>query len=282
VPPASRAISNGLRSIDGVDAVATIHADPLDTDSSIINGKGPTGLVSCAELSRAPVLGRCAAGASVVVIIPDFFDNGQIRPETTEAAQAATIWPASKVSLADLQRQPVQAIVVATNGSQATIERVRTKLELDYAGLASPSTIGEIAPSTAEQLDEGQRLADVVILASLVIAGCSLTVSVAGSLSDRKRPFSLLRLTGVPLGVLRHVVALEGALPLACGALVSVGAGILAADLSIRVVLNRTLVPMHIEFYLIVVGGLVASLFLLAVTFPLLSRITGPEVARNE
>ena len=49
----------------------------------------------------------------------------------------------------------------------------------------------------------------MVILVSLPIAGCSLAVSVAAGLTDRKRPFSLLRLTGAPLGVLRRVVALE-------------------------------------------------------------------------
>jgi hypothetical protein len=36
-------------------------------------------------------------------------------------------------------------------------------------------------------------MTDAVILASLVIAGCGLGVSVAAGLADRKRPFSLLR-----------------------------------------------------------------------------------------
>jgi hypothetical protein len=45
-----------------------------------------------------------------------------------------------------------------------------------------------------------------VVLASLIIADCSLAVSSTAGLSDRKRPFSLLRLTGVPLSVLRRVV----------------------------------------------------------------------------
>ncbi len=37
---------------------------------------------------------------------------------------------------------------------------------------------------------------------------------VAAGLADRKRPFSLLRLTGARLATLRRVVALEGAVPL--------------------------------------------------------------------
>jgi hypothetical protein len=36
------------------------------------------------------------------------------------------------------------------------------------------------------------------------------------------------------------------------------------------------------QYYLIVLVGLVASLGIIASTLPLLQRITGPEVARNE
>jgi hypothetical protein len=37
------------------------------------------------------------------------------------------------------------------------------------------------------------QLADMMILASLPIAGCTLAASIAASVADRKRPFSLLR-----------------------------------------------------------------------------------------
>ena len=64
------------------------------------------------------------------------------------------------------------------------------------------------------QLAGYQQLANVVILVSFPIAGCSLAVSVVAGLNDRKRPFSMLRLTGVQLGTLRRVVALETVVPL--------------------------------------------------------------------
>ena len=47
-----------------------------------------------------------------------------------------------------------------------------------------------------------QDMTDVIIVASLIIAACSLAVNIAAGLGERKRPFSLLRLTGVPIGVL--------------------------------------------------------------------------------
>jgi len=43
-----------------------------------------------------------------------------------------------------------------------------------------------------------QDMTDVIIVASLIIAACSLAVTIAAGLGERKRPFSLLRLTGVP------------------------------------------------------------------------------------
>jgi hypothetical protein len=35
-------------------------------------------------------------------------------------------------------------------------------------------------------------------------------------------------------------------------------------------------------YYLLTAGGIIVSLGIIAATFPLLARITGPEVARNE
>jgi hypothetical protein len=105
---------------------------------------------------------------------------------------------------------------------------------------------------------------------------------VAAGLSDRKRPFSLLRLTGTPLGVLRRVVALESTVPLLAVAAVSVGAGFLAAQLFLRAQLGYSLRPPGAGYYLAVLAGLAGALGIIASTFPLLTRITGPEVARNE
>jgi predicted lysophospholipase L1 biosynthesis ABC-type transport system permease subunit len=127
-----------------------------------------------------------------------------------------------------------------------------------------------------------RQLANVVILASLAIAGCSLAATIAGGVSERKRPFSLLRLTGVPLGVLRRVVALESAVPLLLVAVVAIAAGLASADLFLRAQMRYNLQPPGVQYYLIVATGLAASLGIIASTLPLLARITGPETARNE
>jgi hypothetical protein len=129
---------------------------------------------------------------------------------------------------------------------------------------------------------EYQQLADVVILTALPIAGCTLAASLAGGLAERRRPFSLLRLTGVPLGMLRRVVTLESAVPLLLVALVSIGAGFGASALFLRPQLGYNLSWPGAAYYLMTAAGVVLSLAIIAATFPLLARITGPDVARND
>jgi hypothetical protein len=91
-----------------------------------------------------------------------------------------------------------------------------------------------------------------------------------------------LRLTGVPLGTLRRVVALESAVPLLLAAVVAIGTGFAAAQLFLRSQLGYTLHPPGLEYYLVVLAGLVMALAVIASTLPLLDRTTGPEAARND
>jgi predicted lysophospholipase L1 biosynthesis ABC-type transport system permease subunit len=133
-----------------------------------------------------------------------------------------------------------------------------------------PSTTGEFEADFAQSLVRWQQLANVAILASRPIAGCSLAVAVAGGLTDRKRPFSMLRLTGVQIGVLRRVVALESVVPLVLVAVLAIGMGFLAAHLFLRSQLHYSLAPPGIGYYLAVVAGLGASLAIVASTLPLL------------
>jgi hypothetical protein len=267
-------VLTGLSSIPGVRGVTVIHTDPQAVTAPRQNENDMPGLVSCGQLARTPAAGRCAAGAAVAAITLD------LTGAETSSSQATTRWPAAAISPQSLPRTPVLMVVVSTGGASAAIERARTALEADFLYLGPPAVLtGSGSQSAYAAL---QRMTDVVILASLVIAGCSLAVSVAAGLTDRKRPFSLLRLAGAPLGMLRRVVALESAVPLVAIATLSAGAGFLASALFLRSELGESLRPPGGGYYLIVGIGLLASLAVIACTFPLLERITGPETARNE
>ncbi|WP_261575336.1 FtsX-like permease family protein [Frankia gtarii] len=260
-----------LTSISGVAGVTVVH-DGSEHDAD----RGPF-LVACDELRATPALGRCPAGADTVAMDPAF--GGGV---VDTSSMSGTTWPAADVSATRLRTLPIDTVAVETNGSTVAIERARTILVRDLPRGLPPQTISEIKAYVSRDLDNYRRLAAVVILSSLPIAGCSLAVSVAGGLAERRRPFSLLRLTGAPLGLLRHVIIVETAVPLLVTAAVSVGAGLLCAHLFLRGQLYETLQPPGVGYYLLVVGGLAASLAVIASTLPLLRRITGPESVRNE
>jgi hypothetical protein len=78
------------------------------------------------------------------------------------------------------------------------------------------------------------------------------------------------------------VILAESVTPLVIAAVVALGSGLLAAHLFLTAQMRLSLSPPGISFYVIVVAGLAASLAVIASTMPLLRRITGPEVARNE
>jgi hypothetical protein len=71
-------------------------------------------------------------------------------------------------------------------------------------------------------------------------------------------------------------------LAILAAAAVSIGAGFAASALLTTVQLQHSLVPPDAAYYLLTGAGIVASLGIVAGTFPLLRRITGPGTARNE
>jgi len=279
--PADTLTLERISAVPGVTGVATIHV-VSDGIGYQRNGQqfGPLpDAVSCAQLANIPALGRCPHGADTVTISPDY---GGALVANSRATMATTTWPAAHLSSTQVQRLPLDSIVVGTNGSAAAVERARTILDNAFIQTFAPQTLSEFQINNAQKLNRYKQLASVIILTSLPIAGCSLAVSVAGGLAERKRPFSLLRLTGTPLGMLRSVITFEAAAPLLIAAAVSAGTGLLAAQLFLRAQLAETLQAPDPEYYGVVAAGLVGSLGVIASTLPLLKRITGPETARND
>ena len=276
-PAPPTAVLARLTAIGGVQGLVEVRADPGLILPTALPGyrRGFTaGLVSCAQLATVPALGRCPAGAAFVAV-PAVYAQGRNLTEYT--------WPAvaRPAELGHLSR--LYSIEVATNGSVPTIERARTVLVNAYLSVqGTPTTFAEATASQEAAFNAYQQLADVVILVSLPIAGCTLAAGIAAGLADRQRPFSLLRLTGAPLGLLRRVVALESAVPLLVGALAAIGAGFGASAMFVDAQLQHSLVAPGAAYYRITAAGIAASLGIIAATMPLLRRITGPEVARNE
>jgi FtsX-like permease family protein len=271
VPPIPDHVLSDVWATPGIRGVTVIRQSP--SPGQQFNGFG---VVACDELAKTPAIGRCAPGARVATI-------GSILTSVLGANSHAssTVWPSAHMSVASITSRPAEAVVVATDGSSGSLERARTALEQAFPLQGTAVSVVALDPATARLLTMIQNMTNVIVVASLIIAACSLAVNIASGLGERKRPFSLLRLTGVPTAVLRRVVALESALPLLIVAAVSITVGLVSAALYLHSQVGIAFRVPGIAFWATVLGGLAAALAIIAATFPLLNRITGPEVARN-
>ena len=276
----SRRERHELLTTPGVRGVAVVHQNSFEGRQYGSFG-GPLrnsfGLVLCSQLTKTPAIGKCAAGATVASI--GYFLSDVLGHNSHAST---TVWPTSHLSSAKVTKLPVDAVVVSTTGSSSAIERARTTLERVFGFQGGGTAVDALDPSTSRLLAMIQDMTDVIIVASLIIAACSLAVSIAAGLGERKRPFSLLRLAGVPKSLLHRVVALEGAMPLLLVASVSIVVGLVSAALYLHSQVGIAFRIPGIAYWLTVGGGLAASLAIIAATFPLIDRITGPEGARNE
>jgi FtsX-like permease family len=178
-----------------------------------------------------------------------------------------------------------EVLVITRNPS--TLEKIRTFMGAYTAAAGSsnvPETFGEVARTRAALYSEIETIALAVVAVTLMIAGCSVAVSVGGGLMERKRPFTLLRVTGAQLGVLYRVVLLESVLPLTLTAVVAAAAGLGTAASIMRLLgtkVGSVTLPGHV-YFLTLGCALAASLAVLLATLPLLKRITAPDEMRFE
>jgi hypothetical protein len=279
LPPAAGAsVLAGLHQIAGAQTVPIYSLPGTGTTA------GPpqfNSVVPCSGLHAISAFGTCAPGLTAVQA--NTFSLYGDNPSYTTQAFVNNRNPAAHGTYAGLY---LQAVLVKVK-NQATLERVRTYLvthtPLSASGSA-PRTFGE-----AVQVREGvattvQRLIDIAVALTLIVAGCSLAVAAGGGVVERKRPFTLLRLSGTPLGTLSRVVLLEAVAPLAAAVII---AGGIAYGMSALTVArlgpagSPTPVLDH-TYYLIMVLGLVGALAVLASTIPVLSRVSSPDNVRFE
>jgi hypothetical protein len=292
LPPATGAsLLRRLATFSGA-AVIPIYSLPQDGN---LQAQGPGGpgagpgspplynaVISCQGLRELAVLGRCAPGRGAIKVSTlnlIMSDN----PYYSSQPIAGASNPAAASGVSGLY---LQAVLIKVN-SQGALERVRTFLvthtPLSASGTA-PRTFGEAVQARQGVAMTVQRLIDVAVVLTLVVAGCSLAVAVGGSLVERKRPFTLLRVTGTPASALYRVVFLEAVLPLAAATIVAGGMAYALSVLTVQKIAPAgTPVPVPGQaYYVTMAAGLVASLLVIGSSLPLLGRITGPASVRFE
>ena len=121
----------------GCAGVTVVHVGPSPAQQ--MNGEG---LVACDQLAKTPAIGKCAPGATVATI--GYF----LQPVTgTNSHPSSTVWPSAHLSVASIASLPVEAVVVATDGSSSSLERARTSLERAFPFRGTPVVVEGNTPN---------------------------------------------------------------------------------------------------------------------------------------
>jgi hypothetical protein len=277
-PSAGATVLTGLRQIRGAETV------PIYSLSGVGGTAGPSeynSVLPCSGLRVIRAFGTCVPGATAVQA--NTFSLYGDNPTYTTQAFVNSHNPIARGTYAGLY---LQAVLVKVD-SQATLERVRTYLvthtPLSASGSA-PRTFGE-----AVQVREGvattvQRLIDIAVALTLIVAGCSLAVAAGGGVVERKRPFTLLRLSGSPVTTLYRVVMLEAVAPLVAATVIAAGVAYGMAVLTVHK-LGPAGTPTPVldhSYYLIMGAGLAGALLVVLAALPVLSRVSSPATVRFE
>ena len=214
-----------------------------------------------------------------------FDDN----PRYSDKPIAGATSPAYTGNLTTL---PVQTVLVTVN-SPATLERVRTYLAVHAPPRVGgnpddsptpPRTFGETLQIRTARAATFEKILYAAVALTLIVAGCSLAVTVGGGLVDRKRPFTLLRVSGTPVGVLSRVVLLEAAVPLVAATVVAAGIAYWTSVMAVlRLAPAGTAIPqLGRDYYTIMGIGLAVAFGVITLTLPLLRTMTAPSTIRFE
>jgi hypothetical protein len=303
-PQAGAQLLTGLGGINGATAYPLYslypQAPPTGSQAKTRPGSGPGDgrrrrargsagdtVVACSVMRGLAVLGQCAPGVAAVQA-----DTSSLFSDNPSDNTKPFVSAANTAYTGDLAELPLQAVLVRVN-DPAALERVRTFLAVNAPPQESggqgqsptpPRTFGETLQIRLDRAATLEKLVYAAVALTLIVAGCSLAVAVGGGLVDRKRPFTLLRVSGTQIGVLSTVVLLEAAVPLAAATLIAAGIAYGTSMLAfIRLAPAGTAIPqLGHDYYTLMAIGLVAAFAVITVTLPLLNRMTAPNTVRFE
>ena len=239
------------------------------------------------RLRGLAVLGQCAPGRKAVEVTDNSLYGDNPIYDTAPIAGAS-----SPAYTGDLTKLSLITVLVRVD-SPATLERVRTYLAVntpptESSGQGSaptpPRTFGETLQIRLDRAATLEKIVYAAVALTLIVAGCSLAVAVGGGLVDRKRPFTLLRVSGTPVGVLSRVVLMEAAVPLVAATIVAAGIAYGTSVLAfVRLAPAGTAIPqLGSDYYALMGIGLAVAFGVITLTLPLLRRMTAPGNVRFE
>ena len=181
----------------------------------------------------------------------------------------------------DAARLTVVQFYVPTDGSLAAENRVRTQV----ANLVPNAIINTDRDPVDYQFEQIfrdlDRMGGLAALFVLLVGAVGLTAGVIGGLAERRRPFALLRASGVRLSELRLVILVETAVTMLATSLVGVGLGLVAAYATTRGA-DLVWTGPGWRVFAIVGAGVLAALVFSLFALPLVGVATRHDAIRYE
>lgn len=179
---------------------------------------------------------------------------------------------------AGTDRLPVQTLFVPTDGTAAAQERVRT-LAAVTVPMSRSMTSADLDPAPQVNVTGIAGFLPYATVFVLLFTACSLTVSVITGVLERRRPFALLRASGMSLGELRRIVLLETGLPLVLT--VVFGAGLATVQSLVTIPLGDWFLP-GAGVLLGLGGGVLAAFAISLIALPFMNAATRLDSVRFE
>jgi ABC-type antimicrobial peptide transport system permease subunit len=174
----------------------------------------------------------------------------------------------------------IERLYIPTDGTLAAENRVRTQV----ANLVPNAIIH----SNRDLRDRNEffptdvaRLVSIGCLFMLLVGALGLTAGMIAGLLERRRPFALLRASGVRIGELRRVVFLETAATMVFTSALGLGIGLVSSYAAMSDGPGDWRWP-ELTVFVYVGSGILAALLFSALALPLLGATTRHESVRYE
>jgi ABC-type antimicrobial peptide transport system permease subunit len=175
----------------------------------------------------------------------------------------------------------VALVYVPTDGTLAAENRVRTVAANLMPNAIINSSRDPVDRNLETFFQDIDRFAAVAGLFVLIVGAFGLAVSMVGGLIERRRPFALLRASGMYLGELRRTVLLETAATMTVVSVVGAGIGMLLALAAAQQGGVQWRWPGW-DVYGLIGGGVLAALLFSLIALPLLNITTRQDDVRFE
>ena len=221
----------GLLPLDSMYARVSADVDSDEIRGSLDGVEGVTEIVAAYRVgagATGPLIVSSADAAALgFESLPDsaFVSFDLVAFLSMAAADAPVLSPADPPTTLN-----PDVLFIRTDGQRDSMERAQTTAVAAGISARPPLSRSELADlGTLSVINSLAALAYVGVAIVVVIAGISLAVATAAAILDRRRVFGLMRLIGMPNGMLRRIVAIEAVVPLLATLAVTIGLGFLVA-----------------------------------------------------